>query len=246
MLIHADVKSLELVVAAYLSKDKVLSSELRAGVNIHLDNQTRLKLPDRRTAKVFIFKLIYGGTAYGFARQWDFAHVSTSPKYWQKLIDATLEKYSGLAEYREGLFETVVETGRLVMPTGRVFTFPRSDVIDREWFWRPKIYNYPVQGTGADLVCLGRVAAWKRIKKQGFPALWTSTVHDSIDLDVPVDKDPKMVYNICSIIDIAIKDIPINFKKLFNTTFELPISAEIFFGPNLKDLTQYDESNHCN
>lgn len=57
MLINVDVKGLEVICAAYLSKDKVLYKELRDGLDIHSDNQAKFGLPDRITAKIFKFKL---------------------------------------------------------------------------------------------------------------------------------------------------------------------------------------------
>ena len=57
MLINCDIKSLEVVVAAELSDDKVLKNEIISGVDTHGDNQKRFSLPDRVTAKRFIFKL---------------------------------------------------------------------------------------------------------------------------------------------------------------------------------------------
>lgn len=56
-LINADVKSLEIFVAADLSDDKVLKDELVNRLDLHSLNEARFKLPDRVTAKRFIFKL---------------------------------------------------------------------------------------------------------------------------------------------------------------------------------------------
>lgn len=57
MLINADVKSLEVFVAAELSDDKVLKKELLDKLDLHSNNQERFGLPDRVAAKRFIFKL---------------------------------------------------------------------------------------------------------------------------------------------------------------------------------------------
>jgi len=127
------------------------------------------------------------------------------------------------------------------MPTGRVYSFPREDVANRLWFWRPKILNYPVQGLGADLVAIGRVTAWKRLHKQNLPVFWQSTVHDSIDLDV--DNDLETCYNICTIVKKAIQDVPLNFERLFNVPFDLPLNSEISIGPNLKDQKEWNETD---
>lgn len=56
MLVNVDVKSLEIVVAATLSQDRVLMQELIDGVDIHLMNQNLLNLPSRLIAKLFVFR----------------------------------------------------------------------------------------------------------------------------------------------------------------------------------------------
>jgi len=57
MLINVDFKSLEVYVAADWYDDKVLKDELLRKLDLHSINQERFKLPDRVTAKRFIFKL---------------------------------------------------------------------------------------------------------------------------------------------------------------------------------------------
>jgi DNA polymerase I-like protein with 3'-5' exonuclease and polymerase domains len=121
------------------------------------------------------------------------------------------------------------------MPTGRVYSWDRLDVVRRLWFHRPKILNYPVQGLGADIVAIGRVTCWKRLRKEGIPALFVSTVHDSIDIDV------ESCYNrrVCEIVDESFQDVPKNFYNLFGVEFDLPIKTEIAYGDNLGELKEY-------
>ena len=57
MLVNGDVKSLEVVVAADRYADSTLQSEIRDKLDLHALNQAKFKLPDRVTAKRFIFKL---------------------------------------------------------------------------------------------------------------------------------------------------------------------------------------------
>jgi DNA polymerase I-like protein with 3'-5' exonuclease and polymerase domains len=118
-----------------------------------------------------------------------------------------------------------------VAPTGRAYTFPRADVAHREWFWRPKILNYPVQGLGADLVAIGRVTMWKRLRRDQIPVLFQSTVHDSIDIDCEACYNSRVV----EIVKQSIIDIPTNFYRLFGVEFDLPLNSEVSVGPNLKD-----------
>jgi DNA polymerase I-like protein with 3'-5' exonuclease and polymerase domains len=238
------VKSLELVTAAYLSRDPTLTEEIKNGVDIHASNQTRFNLPERVTAKTFVFRLIYGGQAYSYAHDPAFNHISKSQKYWQRVIDDFYNKYPTIAQWHQGLVKTVLETGQYVAPTGRAYTFPRADVAHREWFWRPKILNYPVQGLGADLVAIGRVTMWKRLRAAGLPVLFQSTVHDSIDIDV--DRPEEVCYNsrvgeksrletVVSIVKQSIIDIPTNFYRLFGVPFDLPLNSEVSVGPTLKE-----------
>ena len=71
MIIQLDAKGLEIVCGAYLSQDEVLMKELIDGVDIHSRNQKMLGLPEgkdgRLVAKIFVFRLMYGGGAWGYA-----------------------------------------------------------------------------------------------------------------------------------------------------------------------------------
>lgn len=55
-IVNADIKSLEIYVAAWLSGDKTLNEELLAGENIHGNNQRDFNLVDRLIAKKLVFR----------------------------------------------------------------------------------------------------------------------------------------------------------------------------------------------
>lgn len=127
------------------------------------------------------------------------------------------------------------------MPTGREYHFqPVETKYGMKWP-RTQILNYPVQGLGADLVAIARVTIFKRLVKQNLlkQALLISTVHDSIDIDV--DGDIGLCYNICSLVKSAIEDVPVNFERLFGVPFDLPLNAEINYGLNLSELKEYKD-----
>lgn len=234
MLIVADVKSLEVVTAAYLSGDIVLSEEVKAGVDFHENNRVHFNLPSRTIAKIFMFKLVYGATAWGYANDSDFTGVSTSEMFWQRIIDEFYAKYIGLGKWHVNLVRGATEMGRFESPTGRVYCYPARDVVARQWFWRPKILNYPVQGLGADLVMLARIAFWNRYRQleDKNDVLPVSSVHDSI----VVDTTKEMCYTIGRILKEAVEAVPMNFQRVFNKEFNLPLKAEIKCGNDLKNM----------
>lgn len=238
MLIVGDVKSLEVVTAAYLSQDEVLKSEVIAGVDFHENNRVRFGLPNRTIAKIFVFKLIYGATAWGYANDGDFVHVSTSEKFWQEIIDEFYDKYRDINKWHTNLVRGAIENGRFESPTGRVYSYPAQDVVTRGWYWRPKILNYPVQGLGADLVMLARISFWNRINKMKLPCLPCSSVHDNIVVDLDNDKD--LCYTVAKTLKESVEAVPLNFTKIFGSEFDLPLTAEVKCGMNLSKMEKIE------
>ena len=236
---NIDAKGLEWVTVVWLSQDKVGMEEIRLGVDQHTENQRAFNLPDRGIAKIFVFRLIYGGSKWAYALDPDFNYISKSADYWQKVIDRFYEKYKGIQRIHASWVREVVSTGGLEMPTGRLFKFEphRNKYGELEWP-RTQILNYPVQGTGHDLVTIARVSLFRRINEQPILSLCTrfvSTVHDSIVLDVNFNSYDGRMGILCDLINGVFADIPSNFQKLFGVEFNLPIKAEISYGDNLLD-----------
>jgi DNA polymerase I-like protein with 3'-5' exonuclease and polymerase domains len=237
MLINLDAKSLEWVTACYLSGDKIGREELASGVDLHSRNQIELALPTRTVAKVFLFRTIYcdetSGGAYGFSHDPEFAHVSSSNRFWQKRIDTFFTKYSGIAKWHEYLLKEVGASGRLQMPYGREYPFFRKENKNGDKVWpKTQIYNYPVQGLGAELMAIVRVSLGKRLNAIGSKALLRSTVHDSVLIDAPkkeVDIIVPLIYNV-------FRDVPRNFEKLFSIPFDMELKCEVTKGPNLGEM----------
>lgn len=234
MLLNVDVKGLEVAAAAYLSQDKVMLAEQRdITFDLHADNQKVFNLPDRLSAKRYIFKMIYGGTAFGFARDPDLDIVSKSEKFWQEVIERTYDKYKGLAKWHKYLVQTVIQDWKIEIPTGRVFSYePPYD----EYKLRPKILNYPVQGFGADVVMLIRLSLWNRIKHLSNKVKLINTVHDSIVIDLPED----MLYNISMVVEKVFEDFPTNFQRVFKQEFNLPLRCEMEFGRDSYNMEKFN------
>lgn len=250
MLINADVKGLEVVVAAELSGDPILRQEIIDKVDIHEVNRSAFNLggsaaydgeseeeklarkAGRLIAKIFKFRLLYGGSAYSYANDPDFMGVSASVKFWEKVIDQYYEKYSGIRRWHNDLINTAQSTGRLEIPSGR--HYPISPNYEKYEPWPLTIIkNYPVQGFGADLVMLARLEARKRLREAGIMALLISTIHDSIIADT----EAKNVEVVGKILLESIESVPLLCKKVFGYDFSLPLTAEVQFGKNKKEMS---------
>jgi DNA polymerase-1 len=238
MLINADVKGLEVVAAGDLSGDVVLKQEVRDKVDVHDANRRAFNLgegkPGRLIAKIFKFRLIYGGSAYSYAHDPDFMGVSTDIDFWQDVIDKYYRKYSGMKKWHEQLLATVKKQGYIEIPTGRFYEF-KPKFKYGEWQWpETQIKNYPVQGLGADLVMLARIRARQLLK--GVPNVdFVQTIHDSIVVDTPREN----CYTVCMALKQAIEDVPQMCLEHFKYEFSLPLTCEVQVGPNKKEMTEW-------
>lgn len=145
MIVNGDVKSLEIVVAADLSKDKVLSDEILGRQDIHENNRVAFNLPSRHIAKIFVFKLLYGASSYGFANDPDFFDVSKSESFWQEVIDNYYKKYYGIAAWHSRLQKIAQSERKLVIPSGRYFPIEPTINNNRVKWPTTIIKNYPVK-----------------------------------------------------------------------------------------------------
>lgn len=228
MLLQADAKQLEWVGATFLSQDETAIKEIWNEVDQHADNQQRFGLPSRLIAKTFVFRLIYGGSAYSYANDPNFKDIGNED-FWQGIIDQFYNKYVGLKQWHTRIYDDARRDRRLTMPTGRVYMYEPEIKYGKANWPRTKILNYPVQGLGADLMSIARVSLRNRLKeKEG--VLLVNTVHDSIILDFDEKKQDSV--ELVKIVDQCFNDVPLNFKKLFGVDFNLPMRVECEVGPD--------------
>ena len=236
MILNADARQLEWICATYLSQDKVAIDEINNQVDQHADNQARFGLPSRLIAKTFVFRLIYGGSAFSYANDPNFKDIGNET-FWQRVIDQFYAKYTGLKAWHDKIMFDVKQTNQLVMPTGRTYKYlPEVNSQGNLKYPRTRILNYPVQGLGADLMSIARVSLYNKIINMDGVKL-INTVHDSIMLDF----DNNTCYNnsIVPIVKESFENVPANFKHLFGKDFNLPVRVDIQVGNswgNVKDV----------
>lgn len=236
MYVQCDAKQLEWRTAVELSQDETGIKELSdPTIDIHANNQVELVLPSRLIAKIFLFRTIFRGSGWSFAHDPAFTHVSDSAKYWDDRNERFYKKYNGLDVQHKKWAQAVLNRLPIVGPTGREWFVP---VITKNG--EPKIpwtqlSNYPVQGTGGDIMVIARISLRNRLLKYKMDEVkLVSTVHDSIVADCP----EAQAKDVATIMHEVFNDIPDNFKRMFKYEMKVKFPCDTKQGPNLLDMTE--------
>lgn len=239
-LVQCDASQLEWRTALELSRDEIGIKEVLNGDDTHSLNQLAFELPSRLIAKIYLFRTIFRGTGWSFANDPDFMHVSTSAKYWDGVNEKFYGKYKGLDGCHKEWANLVINGKPIVGPLGREWIFPKSHDHSAEYKipWT-LLSNYPVQGTGADIMCIARISAFRRLTAAGIPCLFVTTVHDSIVVDTPSE----FVQQVVDIFHQVFDDLQLNIKKLFKYDWVVPMACETKYGPDMKNMVKISRSN---
>ena len=226
---------LEWRVALELSKDYVGINEILNNEDTHANNQQAFVLPSRLIAKIFLFRTIFRGSGWAFANDPDFMHVSTSTEFWDGMNEKFYRKYFALDKKHKEWMDIVSRGLPLIGPLGRQWSF----TLKRDRYGNLKLpinqlVNFPVQGTGADIMTIARISAHKRIRAAKLPCDFVSTVHDSI----VVDTHTAYLQPIAQIFDEVFADLPKNIYKMFGYKWEVPMACESKYGPNMKEMSK--------
>lgn len=236
MLIQCDASQLEWRTLLELAKDNVGIDEILGGEDTHAKNQQAFGLPSRLIAKIFLFRTIYRGSGWSFANDPDFMHVSTSPDFWDGMNEKFYAKYNGINSIHNKWKDLVMSGKPIVGPMGRSWTCPPKRDYKGElrvpW---TTLTNYPVQGTGADIMMLARIMAKKRITDANIDCEFISTVHDSI----VVDCRRARLDQLREIFDGVFADLPSRIHSIFGYDWTVPMACESKFGPNMKEMQKF-------
>ena len=232
MLVSCDAKQLEWRTILELSQDQVGIQEVLEGQDTHELNRVHFELPSRLIAKIYLFRTIFRGQGYSFANDPDFMHVSSSAEYWDGINVKFFNKYKGINECHEKWKELCELNEPIVSPLGREWLLPILNQYGKiNW---TVFTNYPVQGTGADIMMLARISFVNRARKLKLPILWIQTVHDSIVVDAPSE----YVQQVVNLFHEVFRDLQANIKKIFGYEWVVPLECECKAGPNMKDMKE--------
>lgn len=233
MLIACDASQLEWRTLLFLSQDQTGIREVLEKQDAHALNQVAFDLPSRLIAKIYLFRTIFRGSGYSFSRDPDFMHVSDKSSYWDSVGEKFYKKYNGIDKCHNEWASTITRGLPLVGPLGREWSISNRDKKGELFIPWTTLTNFPVQGTGADIVALARVSFARRLKAKGWPVLLISTVHDSIVCDCP---DPKYIQPTINLFHQVFDDIPSNIKRMFGVDWNVPMDCECKIGLNMLDM----------
>ena len=239
-IMQVDLSQIEWRDAAWLSQDEVMIDEINSGVDQHVSTVTDLmelvfvskKDPkskkNRDHAKVFNFRMIFGGTKWGYYL--DINMPNFTIKKWQKIIDAFWKKYKGLDRYHNENIKFVFRNGYIKIPTGRWFKFNKKHIKTGEFTYAVnQIKNYPIQGmSGGDILPLMAVIIRRGMRKMGLRSKFILTVHDSIVFDYceeERDKLSRLCYNVGNNLGAYI-------QNYYNLDWNVKLECEVECGPN--------------
>lgn len=236
LLIQCDKSQLEWRVAVEYAQDPVGIEELleahKTGFDIHEKNKVELELPSRLISKIFLFRTIFRGNGWSFANDPKFQHVSKSPQYWDEKNAKFYEKYKGLDNLHKYWAQRVIHKKMLIGIQGREWFVPMKERNGEPEIPWTDLSNWPVQGTGNDIVAIERVSLFKRLKKYKMDDVkMVLTVHDSNAVDAPDHR----LKDVASIMYEVADDLPKNFKKLFNYEMSIPFPSEVKYGKSLAE-----------
>lgn len=236
-IMNADVSQMELRVPAQLAGDVEMIREFVNDEDLHANGCTKvMELPlnkeNRFHAKRLNFRMIYGGTEYGYFK--DPTMPSFSLGKWGNIIKKWFAKYNGIKAWQDANIQHVIDgDGTLQMFTGRIFKFKRGkwDKYDER-----KIKNYPVQGpAGGDFLPLAAVIIRKKMRSKNMKSKMLLTVHDSIVFDYKESEK----YDLAKLCIDTFEKLPKYIKQYWGYDWVVPIKGEVEIGSNYGELRRY-------
>ena len=222
-LVEIDYSQLEFRVAGILATDETVKREVESGFDVHAYTAKVLtdngEATDRGAAKASTFRPLYGGTQGTPAQQ----------IYFKEFFG----KYQGIFKWHDKLQNEAIATKVVTTATGRQFSFPdcqrnRSGNAN----FKTQIVNYPVQSVAtAEIVPLGVILLFNKLKEKGLQSVVINTVHDS----VLIDTHPDEIDIVKEVGPQCLLDAQDEAKKRFGLPDYIPLEVEMSYGKNWMD-----------
>ncbi|MDE2097335.1 MAG: hypothetical protein KGL39_08840 [Patescibacteria group bacterium] len=220
---EADGAQLEFRVAAHLGRDRRARDDIVSGYDVHRGTASALfgtpfdqvTKEQRQDAKPETFRPLYGSKgnseatkryAKAFARRWPDIHRTQQEWTLRVLRDKQLRIESGLIFYWPDT--TISQYGYIKHTT--------------------EIFNYPVSSLAtADIIPIGLVYAWHRLRAANAESFITNTIHDSIIAEV----HPEEVNLFRNIVKESMTYDTLKYlEKVYGIKYTVPLGVEIKIG----------------
>lgn len=202
--VEADYSQVELRVAAFLAQEPTMLHLYNTGQDIHMATavnmtgkpESAVTKEERKKAKAVNFGFLYGmGWAKFIETAWNNYGVVVTEAEAQAFRRAFFNQFSKLPEWHNKQRRLVNQFARVESPFGRVRHLPdiRSANRDVQNEAQRQAINSPVQSFASDLAIMSLVSMSRWLRKNGYRAHSVGTVHDAINLEVPIEEVPYVV-----------------------------------------------------
>ncbi|MCH4193683.1 MAG: DNA polymerase I, partial [Butyrivibrio sp.] len=189
----ADYSQIELRILAHMSGDKELIAAYHEGRDIHRITASKVfHTPfaevtplQRRNAKAVNFGIVYGISAFGLSNDLNISR-SEAKEY----MDQYLKTYPGVKKYQEEAVALAKERGYAITMFGRRRPMPElkaSNFMQRQFGERVAM-NAPIQGTAADIMKIGMLRVFRRIRKEKLHSRLILQIHDELVVETAPDE----------------------------------------------------------
>ncbi len=187
----------------------------------------------RQDSKADTFTPLYGGE-YGSDNQMEYY------KWFKKT-------YKGIVDWHDKSFNQVVQKGFLRIASGLIFYWPHARFTKWGKVTSPSqgnkthraICNYPVQSfCGADILPIGMLYLWHRLKAKDMQSFLINTVHDQVLGEVPEEE----LEEYSKIAEYALTQDVIDYiEKVYDYKMVVPLEAETEVFDHWGDYGNFEE-----
>ncbi|MBI1833214.1 MAG: DNA polymerase I [Candidatus Andersenbacteria bacterium] len=228
VLVKADYSQIELRLAAHMSQDEKMLQVFRDGGDIHRATAAWVygiepeKVSDqqRRQAKTLNFGVLYGMGSMAFARAADI-----SVEEAQSFIGRYREQYNRLTAYIQEILTFASEHGYVETLLGRKRYVPELESNNPQVRAAAEraAFNFPLQGTAADIIKKAMIELQRDIEKNFPDARMVLTVHDELVVEVSERKATVFAKTMKKIMEEVI-------------TLDVPLIVDVAKGRNWRDM----------
>jgi DNA polymerase-1 len=231
--IAADYSQVELRVLAHITQDPNLVQAFMEDQDIHAATASQLfgvpigqvNKNQRRIAKMTVFGVIYGISAFGLAARTDLSRTEA-----QQLIDALFARFPGLRDYIDSTLEEGRREGfvrslfgrRRYMPDLKV-NGPRRQAAERE------AINAPIQATAADIMKIAMIRTDEELRRRKLKTRMLLQVHDELIFEAPHAEVDEIVQLVCDQMQGAYE-------------LRVPLKVDVESGPNWEEMHDVETS----